>query len=136
MQYSIEQLIPQRSPFLFVDELLSADGNSCETRFFVKHANTLVENDKLVEAGVIEHMAQSASALAGYNSLKAGAVNPPLGMIGELKSVVIHNLPELEDCLETKVSFGLNVGNITVATAKTYVSGNLIAEAIFKISME
>lgn len=136
MPYSIEQLIPQRYPFLFVDELVSVDGDSCTTRFSVSHASCLVDDSGLIEAGVIEHMAQSASSLAGYQSLQNGGVNPPVGMIGELKSFVVNRLPSQEETLETRISFGLSVGNITVATAKTYVSDEMIAEATFKISIE
>lgn len=136
MRYSIYQLIPQREPFLFVDELVSAEEQICTTKYQVKHSDIFIDKGKLLEAGVIEHMAQSASVLAGFKALESGIENPPLGMIGEIKSFSIHRLPALEDTLESRVSFGLSVGNITVASVETFVSGNLIAEAIFKISID
>lgn len=66
-KYEIEQLIPQRAPFRMVDELLNVDGETAVTLFVVQQDNYLLDSDGvLAEAGVIEHIAQSASALAGY----------------------------------------------------------------------
>ena len=136
MESEIKQLIPQREPFLLVTELVSADDQSCTTRFVVDERTALFHNGKLSEAGVIEHQAQSAAALSGYLALRSGATQPPLGMIGELKSLQIYALPQLGDCIETHVTFGLSVGNITVATAQTYLQDQLIAKGTFKISVE
>ena len=73
-KYCIEKLIPQRSPILMVDELLEADGEEATTCFTIRPDNLFIGVDELLEeTGLIEHMAQSASALAGYKAVLAGA---------------------------------------------------------------
>ena len=62
----ILDLIPQRPPFVMVDELLHYDPILSNTRFLIKESNILVENGLLSECGVIENMAQSCAARIGY----------------------------------------------------------------------
>src|SRR5665213_1540943 len=59
-------LIPQRPPFVMVDKLLSCDENSSKTSFRVDEENVLVVKGEFSEEGLIENIAQSAAAHAGY----------------------------------------------------------------------
>ena len=55
---SIEELIPQRSPIMMVDELLQVDGDEWTCRLLVREDNFfLEEDDQMAEPGVIEHIA-------------------------------------------------------------------------------
>ena len=70
----IQKLIPQRNPIIQVDELTRVEGDSAETRLLVKADNYFIDEDQLfAEPGLIEHIAQSASAFAGYQALQQGA---------------------------------------------------------------
>ena len=129
------QLIPQRYPFIMVDEAVDFSDDSCTTFLAVRNDNYFtIGGDELAETGLIEHMAQSASALAGHKSL--GAETPPVGIIGEVKHFTCHKRPQIGDRLTTAIKFGLSFGNVTIARATTHIGDELIAEAQLKIFIE
>lgn len=136
MDYSIKELIPQREPFLMVDELLEVTDDSGTSSFEVRADNVLVDEGGLSEAGIIENMAQTAAAIAGYHHFRGGAGCPPLGMIGELRDFVLHSRPKVGQRLLTTISHGLTVGNITVVHATTSADGVMTAESTLKISVQ
>ena len=83
--YDIKSLIPQREPILLVDALVGVEGDMARTQLTVRRDNSFVGDDGLLaEPGLIEHIAQSASAFAGYKAMEAGASEPPVGYIGEV----------------------------------------------------
>ncbi len=131
----IKRLIPQRNPILMVDELVSVEGNIASTLFVVKANEFLCEDSHLTEAGLIEHIAQSASSFAGYKAIDAGAANPPEGMIGEVKRFTLHRFPSIGEKLQTEVIFGAEIGGVTIVDAKTMVGDETIAETKLKIAI-
>ena len=51
-----------------VDKLVYCDDNRARTNFLVQEGNILVEDGVLVEAGLVENIAQTAAARSGYLS--------------------------------------------------------------------
>lgn len=78
---SITRLLPQREPILMVDELVHAEEDQAETSFEIRADNYFIEKDRLAEVGLIEHIAQSASAFAGYKAMETGAIEPPVVIV-------------------------------------------------------
>ena len=69
--YDIKSLIPQREPILLVDALVGVEGDMARTQLTVRRDNSFVGDDGLLaEPGLIEHIAQSASAFAGYKAME------------------------------------------------------------------
>ena len=69
--YDIKSLIPQREPILLVDALVGVEGGAVRTRLTVRRDNCFVGGDGLLaEPGLVEHIAQSASAFAGYKAME------------------------------------------------------------------
>ena len=90
----IKNLIPQRDPIMMVDKLIDVDGDVAVTSLTVRDDNYFIdENGLLAEPGLIEHIAQSASAFAGYRAMASGAVIPPVGYIGEVKRFHCYRRP-------------------------------------------
>ena len=132
----IDRLIPQRAPILMVDRLLEAQDDTARTCLTVRPDNFFIDEDGcLDEVGLIEHIAQSASALAGYKALAQGASRPPVGYIGEVKKFSLHRLPRVGETLCTTVRFGMEVGGVTQLSAETRSGEELIATTQMKISM-
>lgn len=132
----IRELIPQRPPILLVDGLESVEGDTAVSTLTVRADNCFTDEDGLLaEAGVMEHIAQSASALAGYKAVQAGATAPPVGYIGEVKKFRLHRLPRMGEVLRTTVSFGTEVEGVTLLSAETRAGEELIASTQMKISM-
>ncbi len=130
----IERLIPQRDPIRMVDRLLEVEGETATTVFSIRSDNYFLEDDgALAEPGLIEHIAQSALALAGYLALKEGATRPPVGYIGEIRKFQCLMRPSVGDELRTTVEMDDTVGDITLISGETRVAGQLVASTRMKI---
>lgn len=131
---AIEQLIPQRKPFIMVDEFEQCDGQQAVTALTVRNDNYFSLSDgTMAETGVIEHIAQSCSALAGSN---AQGDKPPVGMIVEVKHFSCQRRPLVGDRIETTVTFGFSFGTMTLAHGTSSVDGETIAEVDLKIFIQ
>lgn len=133
-QIAIEQLIPQRSPILMVDELLSAAEREGACRFVIRSDNCFLEADgSLSAAGLVEHIAQSASALCGYHALERGEQQPPKAYIGEVKHFYCYRQPLIGEVLQTRIKLYTQVDNVTLLEGSVEVQGEPIAETQLKI---
>jgi len=123
----IKRLIPQRAPFMMVDEFESGDDSHAVTRLTIAKDNYFMLTDgTMATTGLIEHMAQSCSALAGSRS-DGGAA--PVGMIAEVKHFLCSRRPEAEETLQT-------FGQMTLAHCTCTSKGETIAEVDLKIFMQ
>lgn len=137
----IKRLIPQRYPFMMVDEFERLDDNSAVTTLTVRQDNYFITYDgSMAETGLIEHIAQSCSALAGSKeraqSTEHRLTTPPVGMIVEIKNFQCLRRPNVGECLETTVTFGFTFGQMTLAHGVTTISGETVAEVDLKIFMQ
>ena len=132
---NIKQLIPQRSPIMMVDELLCVNGDEAQCRLTVREDNFFLEADGLIaEVGIIEHIAQSASAFAGYRAIEAGATEPPVGYIGEVKNFHLYHRPHVGEQLVTTITMGATVSGVTIIQGETKTSdGTPCADTTMKI---
>ena len=67
---NILTLIPQRPPFVMIDEFSSSSALSTRTKFHVTAENIFADEGMLAEAGLVENIAQTAAARAGYDTLQ------------------------------------------------------------------
>ena len=129
---NIESFIPQRPPFVMIDELIGYDGKITSARFKIKEENIFVENGKFCEPGLVENIAQTAAARAGY---VAALENKPVqvGYIGAIKNLVIHSLPLVNDELETEISVENQIFDVMLITGKVTCNKVLLAACEMKI---
>lgn len=133
----IKRLIPQRNPFVMVDTVETSGDNAAVATLAVRQGNYfLLADSTLAETGLIEHIAQSCSALAGCRALAGESANPPVGIIGEVKHFACHRRPLSGETLHTTVTFDMSFGNVTLATGQCRVGEELIAEANLKIFIQ
>jgi len=129
----IKKLIPQRDPIMMVDALVGVDGDVCETELAIRDNNFFIEKDQLLsEPGLIEHIAQSASAFAGYRCVVKGEP-APVGYIGEVKKFHCYRRPAIGEVLRTTITMGAEVNGITIITGVTNVNGEVVADTQMKI---
>jgi predicted hotdog family 3-hydroxylacyl-ACP dehydratase len=131
----IKQLIPQRAPIMMVDAFVSADGDEAVTGLTIAADNLFAEDGCLAEPGIIEHIAQSASAFAGYRAAQAG-LPAPIGYIGEVKKFHLHRLPAVGAQLRTTITMGTEVNGITMLSGVTRVGEEVVADTTMKIFVE
>lgn len=133
----IERLIPQRDPIVMVDKLIEVKDDVAITGFTVKADNYFIDEDSLLaEPGLIEHIAQSASAFAGYRAIIAGAIQPPVGYIGEVKKFHCYRRPQPGDELRTTIMMGAEMAGITIITGETRVAAEVVADTQMKIFIQ
>ncbi|MDQ1265785.1 MAG: hypothetical protein QG635_937, partial [Bacteroidota bacterium] len=123
---------PQKSPFVMTDCIIECDDRKTVTTFMIKEDNLLSENEKFTESGLIENIAQTASARVGYLCNQQNQPFP-LGYIGALKNVIINFLPEKDTELRTEIRIEHEVFNANIVTGKVYAGVNLAAECEMKI---
>ena len=129
---SILELIPQRPPFVFVDEIVDVTENSIKTLYRVKRDSPLSEGDLFSEAGMIECIAQTIATHIGYTTL--GEVT--IGVIGSVRNFKIVEIPKVDDILIAEVDIVNKVFNITFVHAKIFLSGKEIAGGELKVALQ
>lgn len=129
----IKELIPQRHPIVMVDTFYDASETECNTGLTVLEDNIFCENGCLIEPGIIEHIAQSASAHAGYKEKLKNSVNPPIGYIGEVKKFKLFRKPTVGEHLHTFIKIASEIMNISLIKTETKVGDELIASCQMKI---
>lgn len=115
----IINLIPQKEPFVFVDTLYEYTQLTGVTGFTVPEDNVLLEEGRLAESGLIEHMAQSMSLHRGYQGSLSGQTKPKTGFIGVIKTVEILSKPKVGEKLKTYVEILHEIMNVTSVSART-----------------
>lgn len=132
---AIFQLIPQRPPIVMVDVVWSATDTEAETGLTIQEDNIFVRDGRFREPGLIEHIAQSAAAFAGYGTFVRGE-EPKLGYIGEIKDCNLYALPKVGDELRTTIQLVAEVGGIRLIGAQTSLNGEKVADCQMKIFLK
>ena len=132
MNPDITELIPQRPPFIMVGELLFADDTITRTRFMVDAANPLFGRGRFTAGGLLENIAQTAAAGAGYRALGSGGQVTP-GHIVSVSRFAIGSLPLPGDELITEVVIRTRIPDIIVISGRVFCGGVEIAACEMKI---
>ncbi len=104
----IKRLIPQRDPFMMVDEFEQQNETSACSALTIARGNYFLLPDGMIApTGLIEHIAQSC-----------------------------HRRPQLNERIQTEVSFGFSFGNMTLAHGVSKVADETVAEVDLKIFMQ
>ena len=129
----IKELIPQRDPIMMVDAFYTADEMCCDTGLLIKEDNIFCENGELLEPGLIEHIAQSASAFAGYKEKLKNSENPPVGYIGEIKKFKLVRRPKAGERVLTHIQTVSEIMNVSLIKTEAKVNDEVVASCQMKI---
>lgn len=131
-ELDILSLIPQKPPFVMVDELLFSDDNITRTKFVVPPSNVFVINGEFSEAGLMENMAQTAAAGSGNMArIENRAVST--GYIGQVKNLEVFELPKVGDELLTEIKIEVQVFDAGIVSGKVWCEDRLLAQCEMKI---
>ncbi len=131
----IFMLIPQRPPIVMVDVVWSADEQSADTGLTIQEDNIFVKDGLFREPGLIEHIAQSAAAFAGYGTFVRGE-EPKLGFIGEIKDCVFNLMPPVGSELRTHIQLVTVIGGIRLINAEVRLKDELVATCVMKFFLK
>ena len=132
---AIKELIQQRDPMIMLDTFYRATESDADTGFTVTNNNLFSSGGFLTEPGLIEHIAQSASAFAGYKA-KIANEPTPLGFIGEVKKFRIYFLPRTGDVLRTHIRILSEALGVSLLAAETKVNGEIVVDGQMKIFIQ
>jgi predicted hotdog family 3-hydroxylacyl-ACP dehydratase len=132
---NITTFLPQQPPFIMVGKLLQADEKITISGFTVEENNILVEDGLFTEAGLLENIAQTAAAGAGY---KAAMENKPVlnGYIAQVKNFLLFGLPKVNDELKTEVSQEGSFSYLQTVQGKVWCGEKLLAQCEMKIFLQ
>jgi len=129
---NICSLIPQRAPFVMVDEVIYSDETTTRSKFLIKEDNILVRHGVLKEPGLIENIAQTVAAREGYVS-KLEDKPVRLGYIGAVNKLIITGFPKVNEYIITEIKIEKQFFNVILITGKTYCNEIMIAQCEMKI---
>jgi len=124
-----------------VDKLWFNDDTSTLSGFTISENNIFCENGLFTEPGLVENIAQTAALRVGYmvsqmKPKEGEKINPPIGYIGAIKKLIIHQLPKAGSELKTEVVIQQIIFDVTLITGKTTLNGETIAECEMKIFLK
>ncbi|KAF2339375.1 hypothetical protein [Flavobacterium tistrianum] len=127
----VENLLPQKFPFVMVDAMHSYSETSLVAGLQIQRDNIFVSNDIFLEAGLIEHMAQSVALHTGYQYFLRNEI-APTGYIGSIKEIEIKKLPKLSDNIQSQVTILQEFAGITLVDIVTTLNNEEIARGQMK----
>jgi predicted hotdog family 3-hydroxylacyl-ACP dehydratase len=134
MYYRIEDILPQRRPYIMVDRLVFYDDVTATTVFEIKEDNVFCNNGQMEEAALIENIAQTCAAHTGYKAKmhpEDGEIK--IGYLAMIKDMKIMRKAYVGEMLHTTIGIKAEIFSTTLAEAKISVENETIAECEMKI---
>ncbi len=135
MNWPVNELIPQRFPFVFIDKVTDFNDAEVSTVFEVKADGPFMNGNIFEEAGLIENIAQTAAALEGCNAkLKNEGVK--VGFIGSVKNLEIERSAVLGEILNTNVRIVHNAMGVNIAEGVVKCGEEVLAKCTLNIFLK
>ena len=129
---TIELYIPQRTPFIMIDNLITASSEKFESDFRVLPDNIFVENGVLREFALVENIAQTSSAGLAIIKMLPGKKNID-GFIGGITKLKLYDLPMVNDTIQTIVLLIAQFENMFLVKGENFVNGRKLLECELKL---
>jgi len=101
---TIQEVIPQRNPFVMIDCLESANSEGFISHFNIEQDNIFLIHGLLSESALVENIAQTCAAGFGYLGRSDNQKEPRLGFIGAVTKLEVFHQASLNDTIETQIS--------------------------------
>jgi predicted hotdog family 3-hydroxylacyl-ACP dehydratase len=128
---AVENLLPQKFPFVMVDTMHAYTETSLISGLKIQADNIFAVNNSFLEAGLIEHMAQSVALHTGYQFFLKNET-APTGYIGSIKEIAIKKLPEVNDNIRSEVTILQEFAGVTLVDIVTFLNNEEIASGQMK----
>ncbi|MFB9107077.1 hypothetical protein [Flavobacterium gyeonganense] len=128
---AVENLIPQKFPFVMIDCMFSYSQTGLVSGLKIQDSNIFLEENIFLEAGLIEHMAQSVALHTGYQFFLKNET-APTGYIGSIKDIQIKKLPQINDSIQSNVTILQEFAGVTLVDIVTFLNNEEIASGQMK----
>ncbi len=129
---NIQNFIPQRPPFVMIDNLLEATGDYFKTDFEILRDNIFVENGNLRDFAMIENIAQSSS-VGLATAKKYSREKKPEGYLGAVSKLKLYGLPAVNNRIYTKVKLIAQLENMFLLKGETWFNDTKLMECEVKL---
>lgn len=127
----VEKLIPQKWPFVMVDEIAEFTASTLISGFTPNSENIFSENGNFLAPGLLEHQAQSVALHTGYQFFLKNE-NAPTGYIGAVKFFEVERLPKIGEKIRTKIEILSEMMGVTLVKISSEINGEPIAHSEMK----
>lgn len=135
-ELDIRKFLPHRAPMLMVDELVAIDELSASCRFHIQDSCLFVKDGELSGTGLIEHAAQTSTAIVGQRFFPEGKAGAPvLGFISAVKNIEIGILPRAGQTVITRSTLVAHVPNGQVSLCVMDVGSTVEGRTVLSCSM-
>lgn len=132
----IKNLIPQRPPFVLIDNLLFADKTKAVSSWKIQPTSLFVEHNTLSPSAILENIAQTAAAHLGYiNKYYDDNQEVKIGLVGAVSNLEILDTIHVDDILTTEVQILEQIADLKLISAKVTRNNDLLATAEMKIAL-
>lgn len=124
---NIHHFLPHREPMLMADYILELTPENVITSFEITSDNIFVHNNEFLEAGLIEHSAQTCSSILGQSFFQNPEVETKvIGFITNIKKIEIFALPKVGDRIISKASLISKYENICNIFCETFLDEQML----------
>jgi hypothetical protein len=109
-----------------IDKLVEVTDKTCTTQFTISAGNVFSDSGFFYEGGLIENIAQTAAAGAGYRAINSGGA-PKIGVIGTIKNLTVVKRPQVGALITTVVNTLSEFNNALVIEGIIKQEGIIIA---------
>ncbi|MDP9957010.1 putative hotdog family 3-hydroxylacyl-ACP dehydratase [Epilithonimonas hungarica] len=127
---NIHDFLPHREPMLMTDYILELTEDKVITSFKITQDNIFVSDNKFIEAGLIENLAQTCSSILGQSFFQNPNVETKvIGFITNIKKIEIFTLPKVDDIIISKASLISQFENICNIFCETFLNDEILIRA-------
>lgn len=124
---NIHNFLPHREPMLMVDYILELTPEKVITSFVITSDNIFVHNNQFVEAGLIEHSAQTSSSILGQSFFENPESNTKvIGFITNIKKIEVYELPKAGNKIISNAFLISKYENICQILCETFLDEKLL----------
>jgi len=138
---NVLDLLPQRPPFIMIDQLIQCDLMSSKAIFTVREDNLFCKNGVMEETGLIENIAQTCAASASfkqfseYNDSSISTTKVKIGVIVMIHSMEMKRRPLAGEVLDTSVTIESTFFPTTMVWSEVHIGDETIATCRMKLLM-
>lgn len=128
----IQSYIPQRPPFVMIDNLIEANDDRFESDFCIESGNIFLENGILREFALIENIAQT-STVGLFITNHLSQQEKVDGFIGGISKLTVFDLPREFDTIRTIVKPKAHLGGMYLLSAENFSGEKKLLECDIKL---
>lgn len=135
MKVDISAILPQRPPFVMIDEFLSYSPETVQTALTVSGSNIFFEDGCLSAEGLMENFAQTCAARIGYINKYILHKDVNIGYIGAVKNWELTRLPREGEKVVTRIDVIQEIGPMVKVKAEARAGEDLLAAGEMTIAL-